>query len=459
MRITDLPAYKRISQKFETGEFEQGTVNRMPIYSYEGEMQGTLTPGHYVDAISYGKIRFADIPSQYLTRDFFVHALSSVHKDVLACVKSHLGSQFDREFFKEHIATKQYALYFEENCFEYMPLDYIDEEMISCAMLEAVSRRYVERRGDFEDWFYSVAKRKPEVLTQDFWTLGARLFAAKRNGKNRFLEITPKEYQTAEYYFAMCLENSTPVMEDFPKEILTTKFLVCLINDNVRNISSFTEEALEKEILFKDLQTNMTSVVKFWQAAILNEGYVIREIELNDERVAYFLTHYDKDSLEYRIAFKDLYKGYLKQKQQAAIEKPQRNDEQLVAGLTLAIAMSSGIDEGVDTANSYVRNRANRMSKLPIRYSGFIPGKFSKKYDEEEYLCEIYKKLGIEIIQESDSYYYEVKLPQNLEIEYSESSGRYLLKNDDKVLLEYLDLSPFYDRSVHVVQINCSLDK
>ena len=340
-----------------------------------------------------------------------------------------------------------------------MPLDYIDEEMISCAMMEAVRRRYVERRGDFEDWFYSVFKRKPEVLTQDFWTLGARLFAAKRNGSNKFLEITPEKYRTKEYYFAMCLENNTPVMEDFPEEILTTEFLTSLINDNVRNISSFSEEALEKSVFFKDLQTNTVSVIKFWQAAILKDGYVIRQIKLNDERAVYFLAHYDKDSAEYKFAFKNLYKSYLKQKQKDETEKPQRDDDQLVAGLTLAIAMSSGIDEGVSAANNYVRNNVNRMAKLPIRYSGFVPRKYCKQYDEEEYLCEIYKKLGIEIIAEGDRYYYRVKLPPNLKVEYNDSCGRYVLKDDDKVLLEYSDLGPFYDRSVHVNQINCSLDE
>ena len=226
MKITDVPAYKRINENFEKGEFKEGTVSKLQIHSYEKSRDVTRVE-YYVDAIQYGRISFDEIPKKYSTEDFFIHVLSS--KDVCNYVKAHIGEEFDREFFKDAIATNEYALKFKENCFEYMPLEYIDEEMISCAMLKAINSRYVERRGDSEDWFYSVAKRKPEVLTQDFWTLGARCFAAKRNGENKFLEITPKQYRTKEYYFAMCLENNTPVMEDFPKEIITTEFLIALI--------------------------------------------------------------------------------------------------------------------------------------------------------------------------------------------------------------------------------------
>jgi len=313
MKITDLPAYRRINEKFENGEFHKGTKSALRIYSYENGERGNLTPGHYVDAISYGRIRFCDIPQECRTRDFFVNALSSVHKDVLAYVKGHIGEEFDRDFFKDHIATERYALEFEENCFEYMPLDYINEEMVSCAMLVAVEKRYVGRRGDFDDWFYSVAKRKPEILTQDFWTLGARLFAVRKNGVNKFLEITPEKYRTEEYYFAMCLENDTPVMEDFPVEILNSKFLFAILYCGVSNIKSFSEEALEQRLPM----SGKSGEVKFWQVAILMDGWLIKDIALNEERVAFFLEHYGEDSREYQYGFKDNYERYLKSKSDA----------------------------------------------------------------------------------------------------------------------------------------------
>lgn len=311
MEIKNLPAYQNIAQKFKTGEFQLGTKSSLPIYSYVEGMQSNLTSCHYVDGIKYSKISFNDVPEEFRTRDFFLHSLSDVHKDVLAYVKSHLGEEFDRDFFKDHIATDMYALEFEENCFEYMPLEYIDEEMVSCAMLTAVSNRYVERRGDFDDWFYSVAKRKPELLTQDFWTLGARLFAKRINGKNKFLDITPEEYKTKEYYLYMCLENNTPVIEDIPENILTDSFLILLANININNIKSFNEKALERKVPISGQEDKL----KFWQVALLINGYLANSIPLNDERIEFFLNHYDVDSPEYRYGFRDAYKRYLRNKE------------------------------------------------------------------------------------------------------------------------------------------------
>ena len=89
------------------------------------------------------------------------------------------------------------------------------------------------------------------------------------------------------------------------------------------------------------------------------------------------------------------------------------------------------------------------------KYDGKVPEEFCKKYDQEEYLSEIYKKLGIEVVGEHDRYYYEVKLPKNFKV--NGNSGSFYLIDGDKSILEYLDVGPFYDRSVYVKKINCSL--
>ncbi len=312
MRITNLPAYQHIYQKFESGEFKPGIASELPVYTYDVNETDNLTVGHYVGGINYSKIHLEDVPESFQTRDFFLHVVSSVHKDVLAYVKENLGKKFNRNFFKDHIATEHYSLSFEENCFEYMPLEYIDEEMVSWAMIKAIDSRCIDRRGDFEDWFYSVAKRKPEVLTQDFWTLGARIFAKRMYGKNKFLEITPDKYKTKEYYFAMCLENSTTIMEDFPKDVLSPEFLIALINDNINNIKSFSEEALEQEVPVIGLD----SPLKIWKAVLMIDGFNISNITLNDERTDFFLNRYDENSSEYRIAFNERYQQYLRSKKE-----------------------------------------------------------------------------------------------------------------------------------------------
>ena len=313
MKITELPAYKRLKEMFEQKGYSQGVKDTMPIYSWDDVqcIPDNLTPCHYVYANSYSKIEFKDIPKKYRTREFFLHALSGVRDDIVEYVKTHTA-EFDKQFFKDHIATNYFGLMFELNDFEYMPFEFIDEEMVSCAMFRSINMRYVDRRGDCEEWFYSVYRRKSEVLTQELYILGARCFARKMHGKNEFLDITPEEYRTPEFYFALCLENDTPVMEDIPESILTTNFLVGLLNENIENIRCFSEAALERE-------ANMTGIghVKFWQAAIINEGYQIKNIPLNDERVEFFLSMY----AEYEYGFKYFYKTYLREKNQISTPK------------------------------------------------------------------------------------------------------------------------------------------
>lgn len=313
MKITELPAYKRLKEMFEQKGYSQGVKDTMRTYSWDDVqcIPDNLTPGHYVDAIKYLKIEFKDIPKKYRTREFFLHALSGVCDDIVEYVKTHTA-EFDRQFFKDHIATNYFGLMFEFNDFEYMPLEFIDEEMVACAMFRSINMRYIDdRRGDCEEWFYSVYRRKPEVLTQELYILGARCFAQKLHGKNKFLDITPEEYRTPEFYFALCLGNNTPVMEDIPESILTTKFLVALLNENIENIGCFSEAALEREAVMMGI-----GPVKFWQAAIIKDGYQIRDIPLNDERVEFFLSIYDKKSSEYEYAFKDNYRTYIREKNQ-----------------------------------------------------------------------------------------------------------------------------------------------
>ena len=85
-----------------------------------------------------------------------------------------------------------------------------------------------------------------------------------------------------------------------------------------------------------------------------------------------------------------------------------------------------------------------------------MPTKYAKIYDNEEYLTEIYKKCGIEILGEAGYYYYNVDLPDDIEVVIDERC-RYLVKRGDDTILEYYDVGPFYDRSVYVDEIYISL--
>ena len=452
MEITELEAYKRLKEMFEQKGYSRGIEDNMPIYCWDNFpcIPENLTPGHYVYAISYGKIKFRDIPKEYLTREFFLHALSGVYKDIVEYVKTH-PEKFDRQFFKDHIETTYSGLEFPLNDFEYMPLEFIDEEMVACAMFRSINMRYVDRRGDCEEWFYSVYRRKPEVLTQDLYILGARCFAAKRCGKNNFLDITPEKYRIPRFYFALCLNNDTPVMEDIPESVLTTQFLVNLLNDNTGNIQCFSESALEKEAEMIGRGT-----VKFWQAAVINDGYQIKNIPLNDERVEFFLSIYDKDSQEYEYGFKGHYKEYLRKKN--STPTPKNSASKWAGIITLAGALSGmNADSAIDLGNAMMNVATDRQSMLPIHYANRVPKKYSKKYDEEEYLLEIYKKIGIQVLQEADYYYYNVILPENISI-IRDNYGYCVKDSNGETLLHYYDRGSFYDRTVTVDKINISLE-
>lgn len=449
MEITELNAYKRLEEMFEEKEYSLGKCDCMPIYEWRGNTEN-LTPGHYVNAINYGKIRFEDIPERYRTREFFLHTLSGAQRDIVKYVRQH-PNKFDKAFFKDHIETDYYGLEFKQNDFEYMPLQFIDEEMVACAMFRAINMRYVERRGDCSDWFYSVYRRKPEVLTQDLYILGARCFAEKLNGKNKFLEITPEEYRTPEFYYAMCLRNTTPVMEDIPESVLTTDFLVSLINDDTSNIQAFSESALERTAEMKGRGS-----VKFWQATILRDGYQIKEIPLNEERIEFFLSIYDKDSMEYEWGFKEHYKRYLRQKNE--ISEPKNDAVESAAIMTIAGTLAGmDLDSATDLGTSVMKTSTSRDCMLPIHYEKRVPAKYSKKYDKEEYLLEIYKKIGIEVKQEADYDYYIVSLPENISV-VEDSQGYCIKDSDGKSLVHYRDLGPFWDRTVAVDRIDISLE-
>lgn len=451
MKITELQAYKRLEEMFKQKGYSQGSKDDMPIYCWDNVhcIPDNLTPGHYVNANSYGKIKFRDIPEEYRTREFFLHALSGTYKDIVEYVKAH-PAKFDKQFFKDHIATNYYGLEFELNDFEYMPLEFIDEEMVACAMFRSINMRYVDRRGDCDSWFYSVYRRKPEILSQEVYTLGARCFAAKRHGENKFLNITPEEYRTPEFYFALCLNNNTPVMEDIPESVLTTNFLVDLLNNSPENIQCFSEDALEKEA-----EITGRGTVKFWQAAVINDGYQIKNIPLNDERVEFFLSIYDKDSSEYEYGFKNHYKRYLRKKN--STPEPKNHANELAGMMTLAGALSGmNSDSAIDLGTKAMNFATNRQSMLPIHYANRVPTEYSKKYDKEEYLLEVYKKIGIQVSREADYYYYNVILPENISIVRDDYG--YCVKDSNKeTLIHYYDRGPFYDRKVTVDKINVTL--
>lgn len=168
--------------------------------------------------MAYRKCPLSKVPMTSRTREFYIANFSN--EEVNNYIKSHI-EDFDREFFKDLIATNEYATKFNTNCFEVMPLEYIDEEMCSLGIMNSLNWT------DY-NWLYSVCKRKKEVLTKDIWCLSARLYSRMNND---IFEITPEEYKDEDYYIETCLcnfnygmeleENKGKIMNKIPENIIT----------------------------------------------------------------------------------------------------------------------------------------------------------------------------------------------------------------------------------------------
>jgi hypothetical protein len=311
--------YERIEKKIEDGTFTKGENFRLVRYHIEKDIScfplSERTPEICSSLMAYSRCRFSDVPKSSRTREFFLDSFTNT--DVYDYIENHIDD-FDRQFFKDLIENNQFATCFENNCFAVMPLEYIDEEMCSLAIFKSLD-------WSCNAWFLSVYERKPEALTADLWKLGARLYARLSGNENEFLSITPEEFKDEEYYREMCscnfncgmelYTNKGQIMDSIPQEVLTPKFILDLLKANANNIARFNERALEMEISHPDPDEEEEMVCEtLWQIIVKSNGYLIRNIKLNDERIEYFLNHYDKDSGEYKYAFKDNYKRYEKEK-------------------------------------------------------------------------------------------------------------------------------------------------
>lgn len=458
--------YERIQKKIEDGIFIKGNDCRLTKYYFERKtirdfQLNERTPEVCTSLMGYGKCRLSDVPESSRTREFFI--ASFTNDEVNDYIKNHI-TDFDRQFFKDLIESNEYATHFDRNCFSIMPLEYIDEEMCSLAIIDSLD-------WSNDSWFYSVYERKPEALTEDLWKLGARLYARLSGSENKFLNITPKEYKDEEYYREMCScnfncgmeldTNKGKIMDSIPQEIITPEFLVDLLSISMDNVARFNERALETELIY----TREGSIVteKVWQFVVRLKGDVIKNIDLNDERNEYFLSHYDKDSSEYIWAFKDKYKKYKKQKNDAEAlaqtEQRIKNNAENSALMTLfgALAYSmNGEDpsQAIDDVSNATRHMGSQF--LPIRYQGIIPKELRKKYDSEEYLQLFYKQIGIEIIEEYDDLFYRVNLPEGWSIE-SNGYWNNVKDSNGNTIIKYFYDSKFYDRCAYVNTVNISV--
>ena len=443
--------YKRISKKVEDGIFKKGKKIEL-VHSFR---EKSITDFPISERT----------PENPRTREFFLSKFTEPEEpEVFNYIKNHI-EQFDREFFKDLLASNRYATTFRNNCFAIMPLDYIDEEMCSLAILNAI---------DYSNsaWFYSTYERKPEALTADLWKLGARLY---ETDENKILDITPEEYKDVEYYKERCCTNyncgseiafrKDKIMDSIPQEILTPEFLVDLLVDSLENIAMFNEKALETKIPHSDTSSGEIMTETIWQFIVKLNGNLIRHIKLNDERIEYFLNHYDKDSGEYNYAFKDKYKKYKKKKenskayaeQMARIGDYYRSAaEEAMSRIHVSVLNGEEPTQVFDDMAKATRNV--QQAFLPIEYRERVPAELCKQYDSEEYLELMYNLLGIEIIEERDDLFYRVNMPEEWTVT-NKGYWNYVKDKDGADVITYFYRSLFYDRDAYVRSINIPDEK
>lgn len=300
-------AYNRILKKVEDGIFKKGNdcalryaFDIVDISEYPMEER---TPELCAWLMKYCMCKLSDVPMSSRTREFFISSFIDSSKDYI----KNNPQEFDRQFFKDLIASNKYSTSFEDNCFEIMPLEYIDEEMCSLAML-------ISTDWTTEDWFLTVVRRKPEVLSKDLWDCAVQFYSQVAD----IISITPEEYKDEDYYLAACsptfnvgfslTQNKKNIIDRIPENILTEEFLVKLISSNPDNFFRFSETIYEKEIKLN--KGGKEEIFKWWKVALIKDAKYIDSMQLNDERISYFISIYPEGTFEYDLYFKDLLKKY-----------------------------------------------------------------------------------------------------------------------------------------------------
>ena len=454
--------YDRIKKRFENGEFVDGNYCKLAIpYDSRTKLRyvpiALRTPGYCVNALSYGNGTIDDVPEESRTREFFLHAYTS--KSVFEYIKNHI-SDFDRKFFKDLIATNKYSTMFSDNnCFEIMPLEYIDEEMCSIAALHSK-----DWTGD--GWFRTVLRRKKEVLTADLFKYAVKIYPALSTDNNdEIFNIVPKSFIDDEFYYCLLSDNaivrvkldtnSDNIMDYIPKHILTPELLKRLVDEKPRNLCRFNNYGLN--VIIDYYYGGKAYEEELWKYAIRRYGEdAISSMPLNDENVNFFLSLYPKDSMEY-FRFKRLYKEY-KMKRDNSKEYEDRN-KRIQDEMTLTAADILGEvlfnDEDLDVAikKDAKRRRKKNSKSLPIEYRGLVPSEYAKDYDSEEYLELVYKSLGIQIVNQKDYFFYDVILPEGYYI-INDGYYNYLVDSNGREVITFFYDSKAYDMAAYVSNIN-----
>ncbi len=437
--------YTRLLNKFKSGEFTYGKEYNDKIWSISDEDCYTLSDKSLGrDGLQRDKLHLKEIPLAARSEEFYVNTFSN--KEVYEYLKAN-ANNFSRDFYKSVIMRNNYALIFDKNVFEIMPLEYIDEEMVTLAILCGTNS--IEHK-----WFSTVNRRNKSAISEDVWKLAARLY-----GSRTFIEIldmTPEEYKDREWYLELfkctykdssrvdtkdCIKlskDTSTLMDFIPKEIIDEDFVTELYLDNYKNVVRFNEDALETVININGIKA------KPWLHALAEDGDLIEYIDLNEDRIECFKNLYDIDSAEY-ITFIFKLREYERKKVKDNRPIINRSRDKIKRILLDAFLLSKD-----DPFGDIVDNATEKMHEgeelLPIMYHGDTPS----DYDLFSYPKMMYEKLGIEVLKEEDYFLYRVKLPKGYRIEYNGCYGK-VKDNKNNTNIDFYRDDKLYDRKAHVL--------
>jgi len=402
--------YKRIKDKFDMGLFSYGQDLRFEKKWVSDDDLSNYSASDYNDElfsslVECGIFGLLDVPSNYRTNKFYISQF--LNKDVYDYIKNNIND-FDREFFKDLITSCEHCTMLSDiNAFLIMPLEYIDEEMCSLAMLRSTW-------CSASQWFNIVLSRKPSALTEDLWKLGARLYANCSINNCPYVDATPDEYKDDEYYNELCQcqfsrgnglwKTKKNIMKFIPEDLKygIAKKVFAL---DTRNVSFFSDDMLE----LPASSFGFESREKLWQYLIRINGFNIKCIPLNMDRIVYFTSLYDRHSNEYKRSFRDSVIDYI--------------------------------------------NDSESDTLLPV--NSFSSG---STVISSEYLRLIYSRLGIIVNGRINELFYCVKLPDGWMVK-KDGNNFNLVDEDGNVILSFYVSSQTCDKEVYVTYINDKLSE
>lgn len=344
-------------------------------------------------------------------------------------------NRLDYEFFKSLIVNNKEATRSNAyNAFVYMPKDFITNEMVTVALFNA-------KNFDQGAYIKTIVERDPDSINELMFRLAGRLYITF--GDTSILDVVPEEYKDRDFYEGICKsgfkdgiesnEVKMYAMNIVPQDMIDTKFVTDLIKDDPANIASFNEKGFATKISYFD-EREVVVFDEVWKYIMLHHAELTKYIPLNEERVNYFIEHYDKDSPEYINGFKEVYQDYCRTPEDRI--RIERNEFVDSATAICSHFLYKG------AKNEYKASYEDQMKKkgivwLPKLYDGKVPDKFSKKLDSEEYLKHYYEDNGIEILEEYNKSYYSVKLPEGMTIKDAGDDEYEVYNSEGEKILSY----------------------